>query len=210
MDKDSKRYLENWYEEMNSAFLYAKLAEQEQDPHLSEVYRRLAAAEEGHARDWANKLQRSGESVPEFTPSWRTKTLAWLASKFGVGAVLPTLAATEQANSNGYASQPDAAALVPVERSHVMLLQQMSKSPGGVAGDVLAKMEGRHRSAGGNALRAAVLGASDGLVSNFNLVMGVAGGFFVKLWNFINRLRRAIGRCHFDGSWRVDFRTELT
>ena len=40
---------------------------------------------------------------------------------------------------------------------------------------MLAKMEGRHRSAGGNALRAAVLGASDGLLSNFNLVMGVAG-----------------------------------
>jgi len=42
-------------------------------------------------------------------------------------------------------------------------------------GGILARFEGRHRAAGGNALRAAVLGASDGLVSNFNLVMGVAG-----------------------------------
>lgn len=33
----------------------------------------------------------------------------------------------------------------------------------------------RHRAVGGNALRAAVLGANDGLVSNFSLVMGVAG-----------------------------------
>jgi len=33
----------------------------------------------------------------------------------------------------------------------------------------------RHRAIGGNALRAAVLGANDGLVSNFSLVMGVAG-----------------------------------
>jgi VIT1/CCC1 family predicted Fe2+/Mn2+ transporter len=39
----------------------------------------------------------------------------------------------------------------------------------------VAQIEGRHRTAGGNALRAAVLGASDGLLSNFNLVMGVAG-----------------------------------
>ncbi|HZU89027.1 MAG TPA: VIT1/CCC1 transporter family protein, partial [Stellaceae bacterium] len=38
----------------------------------------------------------------------------------------------------------------------------------------LAQIEGRHR-AGGNALRAAVLGANDGLVSNLSLVMGVAG-----------------------------------
>ena len=37
------------------------------------------------------------------------------------------------------------------------------------------QLEGRHRSAGGNALRAAVLGANDGLVSNLSLVMGVAG-----------------------------------
>jgi VIT1/CCC1 family predicted Fe2+/Mn2+ transporter len=36
-------------------------------------------------------------------------------------------------------------------------------------------LEGRHRAVGGNALRAAVLGANDGLVSNLSLVMGVAG-----------------------------------
>jgi VIT1/CCC1 family predicted Fe2+/Mn2+ transporter len=39
----------------------------------------------------------------------------------------------------------------------------------------LPPREGRHRTVGGNALRAAVLGANDGLVSNFSLVMGVAG-----------------------------------
>src|SRR4029079_13546121 len=37
------------------------------------------------------------------------------------------------------------------------------------------RFEGRHRAASGNALRAAVLGANDGLLSNFSLVMGVAG-----------------------------------
>jgi VIT1/CCC1 family predicted Fe2+/Mn2+ transporter len=44
-----------------------------------------------------------------------------------------------------------------------------------VAGETLAKLEGRHRAPGGNALRAAVLGANDGLTSNLALVMGVAG-----------------------------------
>jgi len=38
-----------------------------------------------------------------------------------------------------------------------------------------ARLGRRHRGIGGNALRAAVLGANDGLVSNFSLVMGVAG-----------------------------------
>src|SRR5439155_15206736 len=43
------------------------------------------------------------------------------------------------------------------------------------AGSFLGRLEGRHRSVGGNALRAAVLGANDGLCSNLSLVMGVAG-----------------------------------
>jgi vacuolar iron transporter family protein len=45
----------------------------------------------------------------------------------------------------------------------------------GIEGRTLARLEGRHRAVGGNALRAAVLGANDGLVSNLSLVMGVAG-----------------------------------
>ena len=40
---------------------------------------------------------------------------------------------------------------------------------------MLSRFEGRHRAIDGNALRAGVLGANDGLVSNFSLVMGVAG-----------------------------------
>jgi VIT1/CCC1 family predicted Fe2+/Mn2+ transporter len=44
----------------------------------------------------------------------------------------------------------------------------------GLSGPELAMLEGRHRG-GGNTLRAAVLGANDGLVSNLSLVMGVAG-----------------------------------
>jgi VIT1/CCC1 family predicted Fe2+/Mn2+ transporter len=46
---------------------------------------------------------------------------------------------------------------------------------GGVPGATLATLEGRHGAGGGNALRAAVLGANDGLCSNLSLVMGVAG-----------------------------------
>ncbi len=46
---------------------------------------------------------------------------------------------------------------------------------GGIEGAELVDVEARHRPMGGNALRASVLGANDGLVSNLSLVMGVAG-----------------------------------
>ena len=44
------------------------------------------------------------------------------------------------------------------------------------AGGRIARSEGRHRAGIGGALRATVFGMNDGLVSNFSLVMGVAGG----------------------------------
>ena len=68
-----------------------------------------------------------------------------------------------------------AGGLPSAERSHTRIVEAMARRcPAGASGSSLARLEGRHR-AGGNALRAAVLGANDGLVSNLSLVMGVAG-----------------------------------
>jgi len=50
----------------------------------------------------------------------------------------------------------------------------------GWSGAIYSRLEGRHGAGGGNALRAAVLGANDGLVSNLSLVMGVAGAAFAE------------------------------
>jgi VIT1/CCC1 family predicted Fe2+/Mn2+ transporter len=57
------------------------------------------------------------------------------------------------------------------------MTHEASTSPGAARArrERHAWFERRHRAVGGNALRAAVLGANDGLVSNFSLVMGVAG-----------------------------------
>jgi VIT1/CCC1 family predicted Fe2+/Mn2+ transporter len=78
----------------------------------------------------------------------------------------------EQTGTRGYSQRADAQNMAADESSHARLLSNIS---GGMEGGRLAKLEGRHRAAGGNALRAAVLGANDGLVSNLSLVMGVAG-----------------------------------
>ena len=76
------------------------------------------------------------------------------------------------------------------ERSHNRIVSAVvASTPGGLAGDTLARLEGRHRG-GGNALRAAVLGANDGLVSNLCLVMGVAGASAVDVDDPAHRRRR--------------------
>jgi VIT1/CCC1 family predicted Fe2+/Mn2+ transporter len=86
--------------------------------------------------------------------------------------------ASEAEDGRRYRAQPDASAagLDREERGHARVFRRLvSSAHGGLAGEELAGLEGRHRAGGGNALRAAVLGANDGLLSNFSLVMGVAG-----------------------------------
>ncbi len=173
--RERARLVENLIDELNGAALYDSLSVAEKDSRLAEVYRRLASVERRHADRWRRKLEDAGEALPSFRPSWRTRTLGWFARRFGTGVVLPSVQSLEQADTNKYASQADARDFHGDERSHARVIQLMSSMRGGFAGVDVARLEGRHRTAGGNALRAAVLGANDGLVSNLSLVMGVAG-----------------------------------
>jgi len=172
------RYRANRQKEIDSAAIYRALAAATAQPALVEVYRRLAETEEAHARFWEDRLRAAGVAVGPAQPSWRARTLSWLARRFGPPFVLPAVAGTERADAGGYSHQVEArdAGLAAAERSHARLLRAITGvAGGGLEGAALAQLEGRHRAAGGNALRAAVLGANDGLVSNLSLVMGVAG-----------------------------------
>src|SRR5437588_5178299 len=176
-DASAARYANNLQGEVDSAALYRAMADVETDPRLSEVYRRLAAVEEAHAEFWRKQLARIGARPMARRPGWRTRALAFLARRFGPQFVLPTLSTLEQRDVGQYDQQPEAVAggLPAAERSHNRVVEAMAQAmPGGASGTALARLEGRHRG-GGNALRAAVLGANDGLVSNLSLVMGVAG-----------------------------------
>ena len=74
-----ERYMANWEDERNSAFLYRELSKFEADSRIADVYNRLAATEEKHAVTWEQHLRDAGVAVPDFQPSWRTRTLAWLS-----------------------------------------------------------------------------------------------------------------------------------
>jgi VIT1/CCC1 family predicted Fe2+/Mn2+ transporter len=174
-DIERKRLLENLTDELNGAALYEALAAAEKDARLAEVYRRLATVEQRHAERWRKRLEDAGVNLPPFNPSWRTRTLGWIARRFGTSVVLPSVQTLEAADTDKYATQSDARDFHGEERSHSRVIQLMSTVRGGFAGTDVARLEGRHRTAGGNQLRAAVLGANDGLVSNLSLVMGVAG-----------------------------------
>ncbi|HCE5827408.1 TPA: VIT1/CCC1 transporter family protein [Pseudomonas aeruginosa] len=173
-DATTVRYRSNLQGEVDGAAIYTALAEGESNPDLAEVFRRLAAVEAAHGEFWKKRMEAAGDHYSP-KPSRRARLLAWLVRRGGTASLLPALAAAETFGSREYDDQPEAraAGLNRDERSHALLMREAAGN-GGLSGPVLGMLEGRHRG-GGNTLRAAVLGANDGLVSNLSLVMGVAG-----------------------------------
>ena len=202
---DAGRWRRNLQDQRDSAELYRRVAAAEQDEALASVYRRRADVEERHAEFWAQRLRDAGQPIPAARVGWRTRALGWLAQRLGTAFVVPTIDAMEQADAGSYDAQPEAAEspLPAEERSHARLLRAIGTGqPGGLQGAALARLEGRQRAASGNSLRAAVLGANDGLVSNFSLVMGVAGAHLDSAQILITGLaHKRCRRCGFVEGW---------
>ena len=175
LDRDSARRFAQYHEdELQAAMLYRGLAELDDDGH--EVLTRLAEAEERHAAHWRGLLQRHGVTVRErSTPAARTRLLLLVARWFGVERVLPVVIRAEASDASKYRGVPQAPdTMANEEMAHGRRLAELRGDE--AAGAQIASSEGRHRARTGGALRAAVFGVNDGLVSNFSLVMGVAGG----------------------------------
>lgn len=175
--EDQKRFLANRQKEVDGAALYHALAAGETQPQMAALYEKFAAAEEKHAAAWEKRLSDIHVPIPTRRLTWRARTMIWLAKRFGTQFILPTVTGLERSDSQAYDKQPESEAskFSADEKSHARLLTMASQSSGGLAGGSIAQLEGRHRGGGGNALRAAVLGANDGLVSILSLTMGVAG-----------------------------------
>ncbi len=122
------QYQANWQDERNSAALYRAIAEAEKNESLKRVYGRLAEAEERHSTFWEARLRAAGLPLPALRLSWRTRTLAFLARRFGPAFVLPNIVPLEEIDSHKYDLQPEAAkgGLPGQERSHARLLKAIS------------------------------------------------------------------------------------
>src|SRR5581483_2965155 len=134
---DTARFRANWQDEIESAALYQAIAAGEAQPQLAEVYRRLAAVEEQHAQFWEQQLRAAGQPVPPRMLGWRTRSLIWLARRFGAQFVLPTISGLENTDSADYGKQPESrgTAMPAQERSHARLIQTiLSGTRGGLEG----------------------------------------------------------------------------
>lgn len=167
--------LKNIQTEVDASFLYALLAEHETDENVANVFRQMSEIERGHAIAFMKKNNLDESNLPE--PSGRAKTLKFIGKVLGYDYVLGVLLDTEKSISSSVISARKRTKTQSSisDTAHVTILKNILNNNKNVSGSNLARFEKRHRSVGGNALRAAVLGGNDGLVSNFSLVMGIAG-----------------------------------
>jgi VIT1/CCC1 family predicted Fe2+/Mn2+ transporter len=161
--------------EIDACYLYRKLAEHESDETVANVFHQMSEIEQGHAEAFARKLNIPTENLIQ--PSWRARALIIIGTIFGYDQVLNSLMDTEKSLSNAIISikEKNKQEIDGSETNHVKILWSILENEKKISGPQLAKFESRHRSGSGNAIRAAVLGGNDGLVSVFSLVMGVAG-----------------------------------
>jgi VIT1/CCC1 family predicted Fe2+/Mn2+ transporter len=172
-EEDLKRYADNFLREQDGIALYRALAQAEKDPKRAEIFDNLAKAEERHAARWARLLRINGRAVPRYSPGLRVLALGWLARRLGTRSILPVVSGIESRDENVYRGQAEAAGLPAEERSHMRTLRAMQRR--GAEAESIVDLESWHRTNFGGGLRAAVFGVNDGLVSNFSLVMGIAG-----------------------------------
>jgi VIT1/CCC1 family predicted Fe2+/Mn2+ transporter len=142
--------LAHWNEETRSAWLYRALAEVEPPGPARDLFAKLAAEADRQADRWRAKLE---APPPPFAPDSVARAIVALARVLGLRRIRPVLAAAK-----------------------VRGLSALGASPGHPLPATVGDVGKRHRAtaAAGN-LRAAVFGASDGLVSNASLVLGFAG-----------------------------------
>ena len=169
--------IESLRTEIDAAFLYDRVAAHEEDDQVAKLFREMAGIERGHVQAAFMALKNDGilKEVPG--PSWRARVLDRIGKQMGYGHVIAQLMDVEKglATANVSLKRKSRVPLSGNERNHVLILQSLLANKRGLGGEQLGRIEGKHKTVGGNALRAAVLGANDGLVSNMSLVMGVAG-----------------------------------
>src|SRR5262245_19052298 len=145
---------ESWGHEMESVFLYRVVAAAEASEERRALFTKLAGEAEAQAAIWNEEIRKTdGEPPGPYVPDSRARIVAALVRRLGPRRMRGVLAAMKVRGMSVYSSSQHAGGH-PMPHS----VEEIGR---------------RHRGglAGGN-LRAAVFGASDGLVSNVCLILG--------------------------------------
>lgn len=178
MKAEIKKLAKQLQVEVDTAFLYKSLSEVQTAPTVKNILGKLSEIETTHADRMLAKVRALSSDFIAPLPSRKARFELWLTKIFGYDFLMSKLMGVEKQIATAVVRDKLQHGIKPTgfEHTHLKIVEAVSKgSDTKVSGGFLGKIEGRHKSVGGNALRAAVLGANDGLVSNMSLVMGVTG-----------------------------------
>ena len=167
---DAKRYKGFLDTEVEAASMYQILADYDSSPQRSKQFKELAMSEIRHAQKWALLLDHDIKKIKFKQYSLKLLLFKGLLKIFGTVRILPWLAKIEANEIIEYRGDPEGEKLLDDERQHSKILDSMVSIQKDGKTNILYDINASGQ------LRAAVLGINDGLVSNFSLIMGVAGG----------------------------------
>lgn len=162
-------------DEADAAYLYRELAGAEVDAAKRRIYQELAHVEDRHTEIWRKLITDAGHTVPPVRPSFRARTLAWLARRFGPGFLLPMLLEEEGREVKGYLSLYRRTPAGSAQDTALLLARESAEHARSLSGMAGRSSEPWHKTGAGGILRNLVYGFNDGLTANFGLVAGMLG-----------------------------------
>lgn len=144
----------------------------EKDSDRAAVFQKLSDNELEHAAQWSELIGRTGLGVrpARLGPA---SILLWIITKMiGTTFIAKFLIRGHEKNLHEISRLPDPTVMAEAAREQELALRRLAYPDA----EETDHHEGGFLAGEGGTLRAAVLGINDGLVSNFSLVMGVAGG----------------------------------
>ena len=166
---------EHYLDEMDAAYLYKALARVEPDARRRSIFERLAVVEDQHVERWRTLFESNHTEVPGFSPSLKSRLLAWAAARFGSSLVLPLVLAEETREIGAYLRLAKRSTQQAAHDTAVVIASETAAHAQELSDTLGREGEPWHTSAGSGYLRSVVYGFNDGLTANFGLVAGVIG-----------------------------------
>ena len=182
-----------WEREVEAAQLYRLLSEHQEDERRGKIFLKLAESEEGHAREFADRILALG-GIPPRENTAPTPTQRLLVRSLGTDAMLRRIEAEEDRNIAQFNRYAQALAEDTVshdlftriedeEKEHAGMLHAL-KMPDEPKGRLEAIFKGeKWHGSTGSWIGDAIYGLNDGLGAVFGVVSGMAGATATHLSN---------------------------
>ena len=157
---DLKKLKDQLQTEVDTAFLYDSIAAIQSDDALTRVLCSLSEIEKGHAKHMHDKVLTVEPAYKMPPPSSRAKFQLKLGKIFGYTCIISSLSNIEKQFAVNSIKNKIKNGEKPTgfEHNHLNIIEAVNNNAAlNVSGGLLSKFESRHKSVGGNALRASVL-----------------------------------------------------